>query len=172
MTHTSIRLLGMLLLIGTLSGCATLAGDSTQKLNIQTIDAEGRIVEGMSCHVSNASANYVGVTPMFDMRIRRSSSPLVVECRRDGLALARAVVVSRAVEMQPLQLLLPGGSSMMVLDHLTGYMYAYPRWVRLQVGADMVFDRRDENDRGPTPGLVTRQFDDFVRYADRSPATH
>ena len=67
MTHTSIRLLGMLLLIGTLSGCATLAGDSTQKLNIQTIDAEGRIVEGMSCHVSNASANYVGVTPMFDM---------------------------------------------------------------------------------------------------------
>ena len=59
---------------------------------------------------------------------------------------------------------------MMVLDHLTGYMYAYPRWVRLQVGTDMVFDRRDEKDRGPTPGLITRQFDDFVRYAEGSPA--
>ena len=47
-----------------------------------------------------------------------------------------------------------------------------PRWVRLQVGTDMVFDRRDEKDRGPTPGLVTRQFDDFVRYAEGSPATH
>ena len=75
MTHTSIRLLGMLLLISMVSGCATLAGESTQKLNIQTVDAEGSIVEGMSCHVSNASANYVGVTPMFDMRVRRSSSP-------------------------------------------------------------------------------------------------
>jgi hypothetical protein len=52
-----------------------------------------------------------------------------------------------------------------VIDHLTGYMYAYPRWVRLQVGTDMVFDRRDEVDRGPTPGLITRQFDDFVRFA-------
>ena len=55
MTHTSIRLLGMLLLISMVSGCATLAGESTQKLNIQTVDAEGSIVEGMSCHVSNAS---------------------------------------------------------------------------------------------------------------------
>jgi hypothetical protein len=44
-------------------------------------------------------------------------------------------------------------------------MYAYPRWVRLQVGTDMVFDRRDEKGRGPTPGLITRQFDDFVRFA-------
>jgi hypothetical protein len=67
--------------------------------------------------------------------------------------------------MQLLQMLLPGGSSLMVVDHLTGYMYAYPRWVRLQVGTDMVFDRRDEVDRGPTPGLITRQFDDFVRFA-------
>ena len=41
MTHTSIRLLGMLLLISMVSGCATLAGESTQKLNIQTVDAEG-----------------------------------------------------------------------------------------------------------------------------------
>ncbi|HTN50108.1 MAG TPA: hypothetical protein VMK32_11810 [Burkholderiaceae bacterium] len=165
------RMLGALLLAGALSGCATLAGDSTQKLNIQTVDGEGRIVEGMSCHASNASADYIGVTPMFDMKVRRSSSPLVVECRRDGLALARAVVVSRAVNMQPAQMLLPGGTSMMIIDHISGFMYAYPRWVRLQVGADMVFDRRDEQDRGPTPGLVTRQFDDFVRFAAGGPTT-
>jgi hypothetical protein len=52
-----------------------------------------------------------------------------------------------------------------MIDHLTGFMYAYPRWVRVQVGTDMVFDRRDERGRDPTPGLITRQFDDFVRFA-------
>ena len=67
------------------------------------------------------------------------------------------------------EMLLPGGTSFMVLDHLTGYMYAYPRWVRLQVGTDMLFDRRDDNGRSATPGLVTRQFDDYVRYAFGGP---
>ena len=170
MSASIARLLCAALAVGWLSGCATLAGDATQKVNIQTVDTEGRVVDGMSCRASNGSADYVGVTPMFNMQVRRSSSPLVVECRRDGVPLARGVVVSRAVNMQPLQMLLPGGTSLMVLDHITGYMYAYPRWVRLQVGTDMVFDRRDEVDRGPTPGLVTRQFDDFVRYASSNPS--
>jgi hypothetical protein len=166
------RITAAALLLGTLGGCATLAGDATQKVNIQTVDADGRPVDGVSCRASNASAGYIGVTPMFDMHVRRSSSPLVVECRRDGLPLSRAVIVSRAANIQPAQLLLPGGSGMMVIDHITGYMYAYPRWIRLQVGTDMVFDHRDEkSDRNPTPGLVTRQFDDFVRFASGGPGT-
>jgi hypothetical protein len=153
-------------LVAALGGCATLGGEATQKLSVQTVDPDGRDIDGVSCRASNASADYVGVTPMFDLRVRRSSSPLVIECRRDGLPLSRAVIVSRASQMQPAQLLLPGGSSMMVIDHLTGYMYAYPRWIRVQIGTDMVFDRRDEkSDRMPTPGVVTRHFDDAVRYA-------
>jgi hypothetical protein len=168
MRLVSRRILLAALALG-LSGCATLTGEATQKLNIQTVDKDGRPVDGMSCRASNASAEYVGVTPMFDTQVRRSSSALVIECRRAGLALTRGVVVSRAVNMQPAQLLLPGGTSMMAIDHFSGYIYAYPRWVRLQVGSDMVFDRRDEIDRGPTPGLVTRQFDDFVRYAEGIP---
>ena len=152
-----------------LSGCATLTGEATQKISIQANDAEDRSVDGMSCLVTNTSAEYVGVTPMFDMRVRRSASPLIVECRRDGLPLARAVIVSRAVNMQPLQLLLPGGTSMMVVDHFSGFIYSYPRWIRVRVGTDMVFDRRDEREREPTPGLVTRQFDDYVRFASGVP---
>ncbi len=161
----SLRLVLAAVVVTALSGCATLTGEATQKLTIQTVDAEDRVVDGMSCLVTNSFAEYVGVTPMFDMQVRRSSSPLIVECRRDGKPLARAVVVSRAVNIAPLQLLLPGGTSMMALDHFSGFMYAYPRWIRVQVGADMVFDRRDERARNPTPGLVTRQFDDYVRFA-------
>jgi hypothetical protein len=164
------RILLAVLVIG-LSGCATLTGDATQKLSIQTVDADGRAIDGVSCRASNASAEYVGVTPMFDTQVRRSSSALIIECRRNGLPLTRGVVVSRGVNMQPVQLLLPGGTSMMAIDHISGYMYSYPRWIRLQVGTDMVFDRRDEKDRGPTPGLITRQYDDFVRFAAGGPQT-
>jgi len=169
---TLLRCRALLVVLATaLSGCATLTGEATQKVSIQTVDKDGRAVDGMSCRASNNSADYVGVTPMFDTQVRRSSSALVVECRRDGLPLTRGVVVSRGVNMQPVQLLLPGGTSMMAIDHISGYMYSYPRWIRLQVGTDMVFDRRDEKDRGPTPGLITRQFDDFVRFAAGVPQT-
>jgi hypothetical protein len=146
-------------------GCATVSGNATHPISIQTVDAEGRAIEGMSCRVNNESAQYVGDSPMFDLKVRRSSMPLVIECRGDGRPMARAVLVPRADAAVAAQILLPGGSSFMVIDHLTGFMYAYPRWVRLQAGADMVFDRRDERGREPTPGLVTRQFDDMVRFA-------
>lgn len=146
-------------------GCATVRNDSTQPISIQTVDAQGRIVEGMSCRVSNDGGQYVGDTPMFDLRVRRSAAPLVVECRGDGLPMARALLVPRADGMVAAQMLLPGGSSLLVIDHITGFMYAYPRWIRVQAGTDMVFDRRDERGRDPTPGMVTRHFDDAVRFA-------
>lgn len=152
-------------------GCATVNGTATQPISIQTVDAHGRVLEGMSCRVSSASGEYVGDTPMFDLRVRRSSSPLLVECRGNGRPLARALVVPRADAMAPAQMLLPGGSTMMVIDHISGFMYAYPRWIRLQAGADMVFDRRDERGRDPTPGLVTRQFDDALRFAGGGAST-
>ncbi|MGZ8272859.1 MAG: hypothetical protein ACXW2G_10865 [Burkholderiaceae bacterium] len=147
------------------SGCATVNGSATQPISIQTVDAEGRVIDGMSCRVNNDAAHYVGDSPLFDLKVRRSSMPLVIECRGDGRPMARAVLVPRADNAVAAQLLLPGGSSFMVIDHVTGFMYAYPRWIRLQAGADMVFDRRDERGRDPTPGLVTRQFDDIVRFA-------
>jgi hypothetical protein len=136
------------------SGCATVTGRATQPVSIQAVD--GR--------------QYIGDSPMFDLQVRRSSAPLVVECRGDGRPMARAVLLPRADNMVAAQLLLPGGSSMMVIDHVSGFMYSYPRWVRVQAGADMVFDRRDEHGRHPVPGLVTRQFDDLVRFASGSTA--
>lgn len=165
MPSTLLRALALALTALVCSGCATLTGTSTQPIIIQTVDANGTPVDGMGCRVSNGGSEYVGDSPMFDLHVRRSAQPLVVECRADGRPMARAVLLSRADGMQPAQLLLPGGSSLMVIDHVTGFMYAYPRWIRVQVGSDMVFDRRDERGRDPTPGLVTRQFDDFVRFA-------
>ena len=149
------------------SGCATVTGDATQAINIQTVDANGKPVDGMACRIVNGSAEYMGDTPLFGLRVRRSPTPLVAECKRHGYPMARALIISRAdlASGSTAQLLLPGGSSMLIIDHISGFMYQYPRWIRAQVGADMIFDRNDERGREPTPGVVTRQFDAHVRYA-------
>ncbi len=150
-----------------LCGCATVTGEATQAINIQTVDEKGRPIDGMGCRIVNGSAEYMGDTPMFGLRVRRSSTPLVAECKRQGYPPARALIISRAnlASGSTAQLLLPGGSSMLVIDHISGYMYQYPRWIRVQVGADMIFDRNDEKGLLPTPGVITRQFDAQVRYA-------
>lgn len=148
-------------------GCATVTGEATQAINIQTVDAQGRPIDGMACRIVNGSAEYMGDTPLFGLRVRRSSTPLVAECKRQGYPIARALIISRAnlASGSTAQLLLPGGSSMLVIDHISGYMYSYPRWIRAQAGADMIFDRNDERGPQPTPGVVTRQFDAQVRFA-------
>jgi hypothetical protein len=171
MTTLPLRVAALAFLALMASGCATVNGNPTQPISIQTVDAEGRVIEGMHCKVTNDAAQYLGDSPLFDLKVRRSSMPLVVECRGDGRPLARAVLVPRAANAVAAQMLLPGGSSFMLIDHVTGFMYAYPRWIRMQAGADMVFDRRDERGREPTPGLVTRQFDDFVRFAGGAATT-
>jgi hypothetical protein len=170
MTHTLLQRFAIACTALLASGCATMNGNPTQQISIQTVDQQGHVIEGMSCRVSSGAGQYVGNSPMFNLEVRRSSSPLLVECRGNGQPLARAVLISRADVMFAAQMLLPGGTSLMVIDHLTGFMYAYPRWIRLQAGSDMVFDRRDEAGRDPTPGLVTRQFDDYTRFASGAAA--
>ena len=162
-----VRLFFAVAALVSVGGCATMTGEATQAINIQTVDATGRPVDGMACRIVNGSAEYMGDTPMFGLRVRKSPTPLVVECKRHGYAMARALIISRAdlASGSTAQLLLPGGSSMLVIDHLSGFMYQYPRWIRPQVGADMIFDRSDERAREPTPGVITRQFDAQVRYA-------
>ena len=149
------------------SGCATVTGEATQAITIQTVDANGKPVDGMKCRIVNGSAEYMGDTPLFGLRVRKSPTPLVAECQRGGYPMTRALIISRAdlASGSTAQLLLPGGSSMLIIDHISGFMYQYPRWIRVQVGADMIFDRADEQGLKPTPGVITRQFDAHLRHA-------
>jgi len=41
-----------------------------------------------------------------------------------------------------------------VIDHLTGYRYTYPSWVRVQIGQKLVFDAGDDDRAGqPVPAV-------------------
>jgi hypothetical protein len=137
-----------------LSACATITGDPTQVVHIETLDERGQPIEGMRCHLSNASSEYFGDSPLFGLEVHRSSSDLKIACRL-GNRIAEGTAVSRSGVRGGLtgaaDLLLPGGSAYAVIDHLTGYRYTYPSWVQLQIGQKMVFDAGDDVTGKPVP---------------------
>jgi hypothetical protein len=137
-----------------LAGCATMTGTPTQGVDIQVVDALDQPVSGMRCRVSNASADYFGDTPMRSLQVRRSSSDLQIECHRGSL-IARGTAVSRgSVVDGAVKALLPGGTAMFAVDHLSGYRYAYPNWIRLHVGEHLVFDADRQVPGQPAQGLL------------------
>ncbi|MFN9676341.1 MAG: hypothetical protein ACK50G_00210 [bacterium] len=135
-----------------LSGCATMTGKPTQDVSIMTVDAHGRAVDGMHCRVVNGSNEYVGNSPMFGLQVRRSASDLEIECRK-GRKVALGTAVSRGSLSGVAGMLLPGGTAVLAIDHLTGYRYAYPQFIKLQVGEHLVFVAGNEDGGRPTLGL-------------------
>jgi hypothetical protein len=141
--------------VALLGACATVTGDPTQVVHVETLDERGRPIEGMRCHLSNASSDYFGDSPLFNLEVHRSSSDLKINCRL-GDRVAQGTAVSRSGLRGGItgavNLMMPGGSGMMVIDHLTGYRYAYPAWVQLQIGQQLVFDAGDDVEGQPTSG--------------------
>ncbi len=136
-----------------LAGCATVTGTSTQSVSVLVVDKHDRPINDMRCRIINGSAEYVGNSPMFGVQVRRSSSDLEIECRK-GQHLARATAVSRGKGLVTLlPAMLPGGTAMMAIDHLSGYRYSYPTSMRLRVGEHIVFDASDEEAGRPTRGM-------------------
>jgi len=140
--------------IGAFGGCATVTGSPTQSISIHTVDASGRPLKGMRCRILNTSAAYFGDSPLRDLQVRRSASDLEIECHRGSL-IARGTAVSRgSVVDGAVKALLPGGTAMLAVDHLSGYRYSYPNWIRLRVGQHLVFDADREQPGQPTRGLL------------------
>jgi hypothetical protein len=147
-----IRLGAAALLGSQIAGCATLTGDGTQASQVETLDEQGHVVEGMRCKFSNASSDYFADTPVYGLEVHRSASDLQISCRL-GDRVAEGKAVSRGGIKSIAAMLLPGGSAYMVIDHLSGYRYTYPAWVRLQVGQKLVFDASDDKGGAPVAGL-------------------
>jgi hypothetical protein len=142
--------------VALLGACATVTGDPTQLVHVETLDERGQPIEGMRCHLSNASSDYFGDSPMFGLEVHRSASDLKISCRlgdrvAEGTAVSRSGI--RGGITGAVNLMMPGGSGLMVIDHLTGYRYAYPGWVQLRIGQKLVFDAGDDVDGQPTAAV-------------------
>lgn len=124
-----------------LSGCATLSGSATQAIEIQTVDERDRAVHGMQCRVANGAGEQVVTSPANEVRVRRSSTDLEIECRL-GARIARGTAVARG-DAKMENSFIPGGSIAALIDHLSGYMYSYPTPLKLRVGEHLRFEFSD-----------------------------
>ena len=152
-TVTVLRPACLLALAAALSGCATVTGEPTQDVTIVTVDAQGLPVNGLRCVVINGSDQWVGNSPMHGLQVRRSATDLEIECRRGG-QVARGTAVSRGGLTGTSALLLPGGTAMVALDHLSGYRYSYPQLIKLRLGEHLVFDASNEIAGRPSRGMA------------------
>jgi hypothetical protein len=159
-TTAQVRRLSALALssisVALLGACATVTGDPTQVVHVETLDQRGRPIEGMRCHLSNTSSDYFGDSPMFGLEVHRSASDLKISCRlgdliAEGTAVSRSGI--RGGITGAVNLMMPGGSGLMVIDHFTGYRYTYPSWVQLRIGQKLVFDASDDVEGQPTAAI-------------------
>ena len=134
------------------AGCATVTGTADQVIQIRTVDSADRPVAGLRCHASNAMADYYGNSPMIDLKVRRSSSDLLIECKGRGMV-ARGTAISRGNLAGLAAAVLPGGTAMLMIDYITGYSQAYPGWIQLRIGEDLVFDASNDVAGQPTRAL-------------------
>lgn len=147
-----LRLACLLLLAAALSGCATVTGEPIQDVTIMTVDARGQPVDGLRCVATNGSNTWFGNSPMHALQVRRSATNLEIECRR-GTQVARGTAISRGGLRGTGALLMPGGTMMVALDHISGYRYSYPQLIKLQLGEHLVFDASNEIAGRPTRGI-------------------
>jgi hypothetical protein len=128
-----------------LAGCATVTGNSTQSLQLEVFDAQDRPVLGMECRLSHLVApersdaspavlppiEVVVMAPARHVEVRRSGNALLIECRK-GREVAVATVHPRREGLE--QALVPFGSVAVLIDHVSGNLYAYPTELRLRLG--------------------------------------
>lgn len=134
-----MRLVTLIALPFLLSACAGgfLTGQQ-QKIRIDTLTREGKPLPGASCNVKNDSIDTqvrsggIHVIPV-------SKSDLVISCEhpQDPAQPATALLIAR-----------PGTAVLLP-------RYAYPAWVQLKFGSNLLFDKRHDTHAGkPTPGTA------------------
>lgn len=134
-----------------LTGCASVTHGTTQNVKIETTTAEGKVVNGAKCLITNDRNDSVmrsgDIVP-----IRRSGANLNIECSQPGLAPANGQAVSRANVGMAGNILL-GGMIGAVVDASTAAGYNYPSWIQLIFGEVRNVDRSAQSGDGPTAGI-------------------
>ena len=148
-----LLVLGSAVLIG---GCATVTGKSTQSLQLEVVDAQDRPVKGMECRLSHVVAapakeglgspvhplEIVVMAPARNVEVRRSGNPLQIDCRK-GKEVAVATVHPRREGLE--QALVPFGSVAVLIDHVSGNLYAYPTDLRLRLGQSLQLEHGEQS---------------------------
>ncbi|WP_036300026.1 hypothetical protein [Methylotenera sp. L2L1] len=127
------------------SGCASIMKDDYQRMQIETYSKSNALVSNAKCRAKNDRGEWVVFTAGTFIA-RRSDQNLLISCEKEGEATGYATLISRANEGMYGNIFL-GGEFGAMLDHHNGNAYSYPDWIRVIMGDNLVFDRKN-NERG------------------------
>jgi hypothetical protein len=114
-------------------GCSTVSGSGTsQSLSVQTFDLDGKNVDEAKCEMSNDEGTWFVTTPGSTI-VHRSNKDLLVTCKKVGLDVGTANVVSRTKGNMYGNILLGGGIGALI-DHNNGSAYEYPSLIKIFLG--------------------------------------
>jgi hypothetical protein len=133
-----------------MSGCASIVNETTHPVKIETAKADGAIVTGAECKLTNDYGTITGKSGEAT-NARRSSKDLDITCKHPDNPDAVARAISRANAGLAGNIIFGGGIGA-IIDHTKGTAYTYPTWVRLVFGKTLVFDRSTEKDGQPVLG--------------------
>lgn len=119
--------------VAAISGCATVSGSGTsQPISVQTLASDGQEVEGVKCDLTNDEGTWFVTTPG-STTVRRSNKDLQVICKKPGIDVGTANVVSRTKGNMWGNIILGGGIGAIV-DHNNGSAYEYPSLIKIFMG--------------------------------------
>jgi hypothetical protein len=107
-----------------LSGCATLSESPQQQLELHAV-LDYQEVGGVGCVLSNDMGRWFVVLPN-RVTVTRSTRPLTVSCKKDGLAVARESLGSRADTASLIGNVVISAGLGLLVDRHSGAGYAYP----------------------------------------------
>ena len=102
------------------------------------------------------------------MRPHRSGENLLITCSKDGEETGFGTLISRANGGMFGNILFGGGIGA-IIDHNKGTAYSYPDWVRVIMGENFVYDRKNNKDNEIMLGQ-TASPDDLKKIADAKAA--
>jgi len=125
------------------SGCASLTKDTYQRMQIETYSKNNSFVSNAKCRAKNEYGDWVAFTSG-TLTIHRSDQNLLISCEKEGEATGYATVISRANNGMYGNILLLGGLGVgAIIDRQNGNAYSYPDWIRVIMGDNLVFDRKN-----------------------------
>lgn len=146
-----MKVLAIVLSASIFTGCASITGDSTHPVKIETKTQAGEVITGAECRVSNdygSNTMRSGDT----IPVRRSSKDIDILCKHPGNPDANARAISRAGSGMYGNIIFGGGIGA-IIDHNKGTAYTYPTWMQLVFGKTLVFDRSAEKEGTPAFGI-------------------
>jgi hypothetical protein len=146
------RLLTLVAMAALTSGCASIVNETTQPVRIETRKADGANVDGAECKLTNDYGT-ASVRSGETSQVRRSGRDLDITCRHPANPDAVARAISRANSGLAGNIIFGGGIGA-IIDHSKGTAYTYPTWIRLVFGQTLVFDRSNEKEGQPVPGMA------------------